>query len=176
MNPMDGNSIGEGGVAHVDSLYAQRLAHRRLHPSLSEPIRSDIAVIGGGLAGLTVALELKKQGHTVVLLESSQSRVGGLAAEMVGFVAPGFAENLFAVENRVGLEAARQLYALSQEGADYVRQQITTAGRSQIIAGSGWMHVIRHRKTDSNSNFGDLSDFWDSQVGKLLTLSPCEAP
>ena len=148
MNPMDGNSIGEGGVAHVDSLYAQRLAHRRPHPSLSEPIRSDIAVIGGGLAGLTVALELKKQGHTVVLLEAR--RVGwGASGRNGGFVAPGFAENLFAVENRVGLEAARQLYALSQEGADYVRQQITAAGRSQIIAGSGWMHVIRHRKTDS---------------------------
>ncbi len=145
MNPMDGNSIGE---AHVDSLYAQRLAHRRPHPSLSEPIRSDIAVIGGGLAGLTVALELKKQGNTVVLLEAR--RVGwGASGRNGGFVAPGFAENLFAVENRVGLEAARQLYALSQEGADYVRQQITAAGRLQIIAGSGWMHVIRHRKTDS---------------------------
>lgn len=148
MDPMDGSGFGQGDVKHVDSLYAQCLTDRPPHPRLEGRTRSDIAVIGGGLAGLTTALELRKQGHTVALLEAR--RVGwGASGRNGGFVAPGFAESLFAVEKRVGLGGARQLYALSQEGADYVRRQIMSAGRPEIIAGSGWMHVIRRRKTDS---------------------------
>ncbi len=38
--------------------------------------RRDVVVIGGGLAGLVAAYELKRQGHRPMVLEA-QNRVGG---------------------------------------------------------------------------------------------------
>ena len=49
--------------------------------------RKKIAIIGGGLAGLVAGLELKKEGHQVVILEA-QNRVGGRIYTLRGF-APG---------------------------------------------------------------------------------------
>lgn len=44
---------------------------------LAEPSRQRIAVLGGGIAGLTAARELARQGHSVTVLESGD-RWGGL--------------------------------------------------------------------------------------------------
>lgn len=103
-----GEPVGAGGdAAHVASLYACGLPARPLLPRLSGPVQSDIAVIGGGLAGLTAARELRRRGHSVALVEANVS-VGEPPGRNGGFVAPGFAESLFAVERRVGLETARR--------------------------------------------------------------------
>lgn len=45
----------------------------------ADPSPTSIAVIGGGISGLTAALELARSGHSVTLLESSD-RLGGLGA------------------------------------------------------------------------------------------------
>ena len=41
------------------------------YPRLSDDVRVDVAVVGGGIAGLTTALLLKQLGKTVALLEGS---------------------------------------------------------------------------------------------------------
>jgi gamma-glutamylputrescine oxidase len=51
---------------------------------------ADVCVIGGGLAGLTVALELARSGKKVVLLEASRIACGA-SGRNGGFVSNGFA-------------------------------------------------------------------------------------
>src|SRR5579872_125198 len=84
----------------------------------------DICVVGAGLAGLTVAREAARLGASVAVLEGRQ--VGWNASgHHLGTVMPGFGLPISDVIERVGLDDARELWALSKEGADYVRATAT---------------------------------------------------
>ncbi|SDL23597.1 FAD-dependent oxidoreductase [Arthrobacter sp. ok362] len=46
------------------------------YPSLDSDLEVDVAVVGGGIAGLTAALALKRAGHTVAVLEAARVGTG----------------------------------------------------------------------------------------------------
>jgi gamma-glutamylputrescine oxidase len=104
--------------------------------------RADVCVIGGGLAGLTTALELSRAGRTVVLLEASRVACGA-SGRNGGFVSNGFALGIDDVVKHVGLEAAQKLHGFSREGTDYVRSTILQNDGS-IIAGHGTRSCVRY--------------------------------
>src|SRR6202011_5935685 len=87
---------------------------------LSFDLDVDIAVVGAGLAGLTVALEAARLGASVAVLEGRH--VGWNASgHQLGTVMPGYALPLSDLIARVGFEHSRELWSLSKEGAEYVR-------------------------------------------------------
>ena len=91
---------------------------------LSFDLDVDICVVGAGLAGLTVAREAARLGASVAVLEGRH--VGWNASgHQLGTVMPGFSLAIGDLIERVGLEDARELWALSKEGADYVRTTAT---------------------------------------------------
>ncbi|HEX7881921.1 MAG TPA: FAD-binding oxidoreductase, partial [Afipia sp.] len=90
----------------------------------------DICVIGGGLAGLTMALESIRKGASVALLEG-RSIGWNASGHNLGTVMPGYGVAASDLIERVGFEDARHLWTLAQEGADYVR---ATAARMPGIA------------------------------------------
>ncbi|MGE0716910.1 MAG: FAD-dependent oxidoreductase, partial [Alphaproteobacteria bacterium] len=59
---------------YVDSFYARTLADHRCWPALAGDAEADACVVGGGLAGLNLALELAERGRRVVVVEAQ--RVG----------------------------------------------------------------------------------------------------
>jgi glycine/D-amino acid oxidase-like deaminating enzyme len=80
----------------------------------------DIAIVGAGLAGLTVAREAARLGASVAVLEGRH--VGWNASgHQLGTVMPGFGLPIGELIARVGLEDSRDLWTLSKEGAEYVR-------------------------------------------------------
>lgn len=84
----------------------------------------DVCVVGAGLAGLTVAREAARLGASVAVLEGRQ--VGWNASgNTLGTVMPGFGVPLGELIERVGFEDAREIWALSKHGADYVRAAAT---------------------------------------------------
>src|ERR1700761_1207535 len=91
---------------------------------LSFDLDADICVIGAGLAGLTVALEAARLGASVAVLEGRHVGWEG-SGHPVGPVMPGFALPLADLIERVGFEDARELWALSKEGAEFVRANAT---------------------------------------------------
>lgn len=104
----------------------------------------DACVIGGGLAGLTTALELAEKGLSVIVLEAWL--VGsGASGRNGGFVGNGFALGYSDLVRKVGREAARKLYALSKQGTEYVRGRIA-AHDPTIKMGDGMLTAIRHRQ------------------------------
>src|SRR5476649_2033050 len=100
-------------------------------PRLNFDLDVDVCVIGAGLAGLTVAREVALRGWSVAVLEAG--RVAWAASgRNTGFVLPGFSEHIDDVVERVGLDHAKQLWALSEQGVDYVRRTIDETGMTGV--------------------------------------------
>jgi glycine/D-amino acid oxidase-like deaminating enzyme len=100
----------------------------------------DVCVIGAGLAGLTIAREVAKRGWSVAVLEAS--RVSWAASgRNTGFVLPGFSEHIESMIERIGLDHTKQLWALSEQGLDYVRNTILETGMPGADPVPGWLHV-----------------------------------
>jgi glycine/D-amino acid oxidase-like deaminating enzyme len=117
---------------------------------------TEVCVVGAGLAGLTVARELARNGTSVVVLEGR--RVGWNASgHNLGAVMPGYAVAVEELIARVGFEDTRELWALSQQGADYVRATAAETCPETVTAG-GALSV-------------STVDAGDRLIGRLQTLS-----
>jgi glycine/D-amino acid oxidase-like deaminating enzyme len=129
-----------------DSWYEATPVASRERGTLNFELDTDVCVIGAGLAGLTVAREIAKRGWQVAVLEGE--RVAWAASgRNTGFVLPGFHEDVDTMVERIGLDHAKQLYALSKEGVDYVRRAIAETGMPGVDPVPGWLHVS---KTDGD--------------------------
>ena len=112
------------------------------HPRLTFDLDVDICVIGGGLAGLTMALEAARMGASVALLEGRE--IGWNASgHNLGTVMPGYGIAVSDLIERVGFEDARELWSLAQEGADYVRATVTGNVLPGVTLTEGALEVSR---------------------------------
>src|SRR6201986_4021851 len=124
---------------------------------LSFDLDVDICVVGAGLAGLTVALESARLGASVAVLEGRH--VGWNASgNQLGTVMPGYGLPIGELIERVGFEDSKELWALSREGADYVRATATEEAMPGIGLSEGALEV-------SNVDVGD------QLISRLQTLS-----
>jgi glycine/D-amino acid oxidase-like deaminating enzyme len=124
---------------------------------LSFDLDVDIAIVGAGLAGLTVALEAARLGASIAVLEGRH--VGwGASGHHLGTVMPGFGLPVADLIERVGLEDAQELWALSKEGADHVRATATEEAMPGIALSEGALEV-------SNVDVGE------ALISRLQTLS-----
>jgi glycine/D-amino acid oxidase-like deaminating enzyme len=105
----------------------------------------DVCVVGGGLAGLTVAREVARRGWSVAVLEQNRP-ASAASGRNTGFVLPGFSEDIGRLVERIGLDHTKELWALSVRGLDYVRDAIAETGMAGVDPVPGWLHVS---KTDN---------------------------
>ncbi len=116
-------------------------------PRLTFDLDVDVCVIGGGLAGLTVAREVAQRGWSVAVLEAG-ALAHAASGRNTGFVLPGFADDMDAMIERIGLDHARQLWALSEQGVDYVRRTIDDTAMPGVDPVPGWLHVSKTDNAD----------------------------
>src|SRR6266853_3889893 len=102
----------------------------------------DVCVIGGGLAGLTVAREVVRRGWSVALVEAKRL-AWNASGRNSGFVLPGFPARIEKIVERIGLPATKALWALSEQGVQYVRDAIGELGMTGIEEGRGWLDASK---------------------------------
>jgi gamma-glutamylputrescine oxidase len=108
-----------------DSYYAATAQRGPGFPSLTGSVECDVAIVGGGLAGLSAALELAGQGYKVTLLEAKQV-AWGASGRNGGQAIHGLACDQETIEAQLGLEDAKRVWAMSLEAIDLIRQRIAT--------------------------------------------------
>jgi glycine/D-amino acid oxidase-like deaminating enzyme len=107
---------------------------------LSFDLDVDIAIVGAGLAGLTVALEAARLGASVAVLEGRY--VGWNASgHQLGTVMPGYGLPIGELIARIGFEDTRELWSLSKEGAEYVRATASQESMPGIAMSEGALEV-----------------------------------
>src|SRR6202049_1088288 len=114
---------------------------------LSCDLDVDICVVGAGLAGLTVALEASRLGASVAVLEGRHIGWGG-SGHQLGTVMPGYGLPIKDLIARVGFEGARELWALSKQGCEYVRANASEQSIPEMALSEGALEV-------SNVDVGD---------------------
>lgn len=90
---------------------------------LREALQADVVVVGGGFAGLSAALELARQGLSVVLLEAD--RIGsGASGRNGGQAIVGYASGQGPFEEQLGQADAQRAWDLSLEAVTLIEQRV----------------------------------------------------
>ncbi|HEY2927817.1 NAD(P)/FAD-dependent oxidoreductase [Piscinibacter sp.] len=102
-----------------DSYYATTVQRTKAFASLEGSVECDVAIAGGGISGLSAAIELAERGYQVVLLEARQLGWGA-SGRNGGQAIAGLACDQFTVERQLGLDEARRIWAMTLEAIDLI--------------------------------------------------------
>ncbi|MDB5556614.1 MAG: oxidoreductase [Rhizobium sp.] len=130
-------------MSYPDTYYKRTIVESGARSSLSGTEDCDTVVIGGGLAGLTTALQLVRAGQKVVLLEAEI--VGfGASGRNGGFVNPGFATDSDDIVRMAGKDTAKKLFHLATEGVEFIRETIRDLNIESAELEPGITSVLRY--------------------------------
>jgi gamma-glutamylputrescine oxidase len=106
------------------SYYAATAPAMAAHAALPAGGHStDVAIVGGGLAGLSAAIELRQRGFAVTLLEART--IGhGASGRNGGQAIYGLACDITTIEDQLGTDAAGQVFRMSIEAIELIRERI----------------------------------------------------
>ena len=108
---------------HVDSYYAATANDAMPYPSLTEDIRCDVCVVGGGLTGVSTALNLAEKGYKVVLLEAA--RIGWAASgRNGGQMIYGFASGMDEFAKYMPEADVQKVWQMGQYSLDIIKRRV----------------------------------------------------
>ena len=105
------------------SFYRSSVEDLNSQDKLLGDIYVDVCVIGGGLTGISTALNLSKNGYSVALCEAR--KIGwGASGRNGGQLGIGMRKDQYTVEKMLGLSHAKELWNLGLESVDEVKSLI----------------------------------------------------
>lgn len=167
-------------MSYVDTYYRPAAAGDVQRPALTGRCDADVCIVGGGLSGLTSALELARRGQSVCVLEAERI-AWGASGRNGGFVGPGYAARYGHIERLAGPDDAKALYRLSIEGAGAVADTVRALAVPDADLTTGILSAVRHDAADElrahrdwlEREFGYRLEFKDRAQVRELLVSPC---
>ena len=105
------------------SFYRSSVEDLNSQDQLTSDIDVDVCIIGGGLTGISSAINLSKKGYSVILCEAR--KIGwGASGRNGGQLGIGMRKDQFTIEKKLGLNHAKELWSLGLEAVDDVKKLI----------------------------------------------------
>ncbi len=140
--------------------------------SLSNDIKTKVAIIGGGMAGLSCAQKLNEAGIQVVLIERDFCG-SGASGKTSGFITPDSEIELSSLLDSYGAKKAKRIWEFVLSGVGIIRKNIISRGiscdyqvqDSLFIANNsrGFKHVKEEH--EARKQLGYSSTLHDSLIG-----------
>jgi len=131
------------------------------------PASVDVAVVGGGITGLSAARGLARRGASVAVLDTHHPGWGA-SSRNGGMVLTGLKVSAASLVARYGLERARQLYTASLESIDCVEQVVGEENIACDFARSG--HLDLAYKPAHFEHFRRSAEWLERDFGHSVRL------
>ena len=97
--------------------------HPKAYPSLNGDLEVDVAIVGGGITGITAAYLLASQGKTVAVLESHSIAKGSTAYSTGNLYCP-VGERLYSIQSKHDSDALRMLVNSRSAAINFIEQKV----------------------------------------------------
>ncbi|RYF85824.1 MAG: NAD(P)/FAD-dependent oxidoreductase [Chitinophagaceae bacterium] len=94
---------------------------------MTEPVKYDVAIVGGGLAGLALCIQLKRKGHSVLLIEKETYPFHKVCGEYISMESWHFLETLGVNLTAMQVPVIRQLN-ISSAGGKLLKHPLSQGG------------------------------------------------
>jgi len=139
----------------------------------------DVAIIGGGLAGLSTSIQLSRQGHSVVLFEKEAYPFHKVCGEYIGLESWSFLEGLGVRLRELDLPIIKQLFLTAPNGKTFstqlplggfgISRYLLDHSLAQLAIDSG-VHLLQRTKVDNVSFDNNFNIHFN---GQAMTATVC---
>lgn len=146
---------------HAESYYAATINDPTRYPALEGERRADVCVVGGGLTGVSAALNLAERGYDVVLLESSRI-AWGASGRNGGQVCTGYSCGMEKIEKWAGREGAKRYWDFAEESKRIVRERVE---KHAIDCDLTWGYYMAACKPAHLAELNESCEAWIARYG-----------
>ncbi|WP_438997805.1 NAD(P)/FAD-dependent oxidoreductase [Candidatus Puniceispirillum sp.] len=127
----------------LDSIYAHETGARKINPQLDSDLVCDVAIIGGGLTGVSTALTLAKRGYDVALCEAHSLGTGG-SGRNGGHVCQGWPNDFHHISRQISPSDADLAWHAGMSAVDLLTQNVADYDIDCDLR-FGYLHAALHK-------------------------------
>jgi len=128
----------------TDSLYESELPDRPSYPRLEGQLDADVAIVGGGLTGLSAALTLAESGVSAVVLEAGRIGAGG-SGRNGGHLCQGWPTDFVKISRQLSAGDADIAWQAGMGAVELVKRRVARYAISCDMS-FGYLHAALHRR------------------------------
>ncbi|NCF49509.1 MAG: FAD-dependent oxidoreductase [Bacteroidetes bacterium] len=141
------------------SIYETELPQRPRYGALQAPLEVDVAIIGGGLTGISAALTLAEAGFQTAVLEAGQLGAGG-SGRNGGHVCQGWPTDFIKIQRQLTPQDADIAWQSGMAAVDLLKDRVTKYNIDCDLT-FGYLHAALHKR--QMTELDEMQDEWEAR-------------